>query len=561
MCRNCERNICKELPRLGVRLDFLERFIKENNIPSDWTTERVVQEIVKVQTQPHQRYTDVIEAKYPEEGYVGPEPSVFISHAWNRPFVELVTTLSRGRIFGRSNRKKYVWLDIFTVHQHDGKYKQMDLGTITECIRTIGYTVVILDNGISPEKFALIEKVSKPVALTRIWCLYEIWNTIRYGGDVRLISSSILFGGNGRCGWFVKRRPFEVSCLDAQATKAEDLSRNLAEMEHAEGLCPDRACAGNPLVALPYANVLKILADEGHEQKQAFCIKKCNRSRPEDFKYYVLFCKCCNKTLVCRDCLVSNTTMISLVDKTINDGILTLWAQQRFYLIYVVVAISCLILGVSYGIKRIIIDGDRDAASVHESMLLGVLLFFVMTMFLIFFSCICKMARMAKFYRCQLSEFWVLGLYVTASVFAVLVYYVGYVKDEENSFMSYSILSFCLCFFFVLDMILYLYRTRSLSRSCRINLIPGTWTWFFLFCWCYYPNCLSWLLCDCIWIKGHRHKAPRKCFKNMEAFCNKLLKPCSMCFTCGRPRGVSYVNNERKERRDVGVVNRGTSIL
>jgi len=518
-----------------------------------------VVEIVKVQTKEKQgRYTDVIEAKYPGEGYVG-EPSVFISHAWDRPFVE-VTTLCRGRVYGRCNRKKYVWLDIFTVHQHDGKYKQLDLRTITDCVRTIGYTVVILDNGISPEKFTLTEKVSEPVALTRIWCLYEIWNTIRHGGDVRLISSSILFGGVGRCGWFA-RRPFEVRCLDAEATQAEDLSRNLAEMEHAEGICPDEGCAGNPLDALPYTKVLKILADAGHEQKQASCIMKCNRSRPEDLNYYVLFCKCCKKTLVCRGCLVSGTSKIDVVDKTLNDGILRLWAQQRLYLIYVVAATTLLLLGVLYGIKRMIIDGNRDSASASESMVLGALLFFVMTMFLILLRCICKVARMAKFYCCQLSEIWVLGLYVTASVFTLLVYYLAYGYDDAVRFAYYTILCFCLCFFILLDMILYLYRTRSLSRSCRMNLFPGSWTWFFLFCCCYYPNCFSWLLCDCIWIKGHRHRAPRKCFKNMEAFCNKLLKPCSMCFTCGRPRGVSYINNERKERRDVGVVNRGTSIL
>jgi len=118
----------------------------------------------------------------------------------------------------------------------------------------------------------------------------------------------------------------------------------------------------------------------------------------------------------------------------------------------------------------------------------------------------------------------------------------------------YNILSFSLCFFIVLGMILCIYRTRSLSRSCRMNLGPGSWTWFLLFCWCYYPNCLSWLLCDQVWIEGHRDKAPRKCFKNMEAVCNKLFKPCSMCFTCGRARGVSYGYDERKECDAVEVV-------
>jgi len=541
MCRDCQRNTCKELPRLGVRLDFLERFIADNNIPSDWTTEKVVNEKVLPQTKSWERYTDVIEAKYPEEGYVGPEPSVFISHAWNRPFVELVMTLSRGRLYGKSNRKKYVWLDIFTVHQHPGKYKQMDLRTIIDCIRTIGYTVVILDNGISPEKFTLTEEVSEPVALTRIWCLFEIWNTIRYGGEVRLISSSILFGGVGRCGWFT-RRPFEVSCLNAEASRPEDLARNLAQMEHSKVVCTNETCSENQLLALPYANVLKIIKDASEDEKWAHYIKcnRCNRCQQEDFNYYVLFCNRCKINMICRDCCVSKTTMITLVDKTINDGILRLWALQRFYLIYVVGATAMLVVGAVYGVKRTIIEGDKELDSVHEAMVFGIYLFLVMTMFLILFACAWKMAHMARYYRFQLSEIGILKLYIAVSVFVVVCYYLRFSNDEEDSYTSYTILSFCICFLYLLTTILTLYRTRSLSRRCRINLTPGTWTWFFLFCWCYYPNCLSWLLCDCVWVKGHRHKPPRKLCKNMEAFCYKLLKPCSMCFACGRPRGISH---------------------
>jgi len=540
MCRDCENSTCRELPRLGVRLDFLERFIAENNIPSNWTPAEVVEKKVVPQTKYWERYTDVIEAKYPEEGYVGPEPSVFISHAWDRPFVELVTTLSRGRIYGRSNRKKYVWLDIFTVHQHPGKYKQMDLRTIVECVRTIGYTVVILDNGISPEKFTLTEKVSEPVALTRIWCLYEIWNTIRYGGEVRLISSSILFGGVGRCGWFT-RRPFEVNCLNANASRAEDLARNLAQMEHAEAVCTNDACAEHELVALPYAKVLEKIKVLGDEKKQAHHIEcqRCNRYRPDDFKYYVLFCERCKITMICRDCWVSKTTMITLVDKTINDGIVRLWAWQRFYLIYVVAATVILFSGALYGFKRAILEEDRTLNSANEAMVFGALVFLVMTMFLILFVCFVKTARMVKCYRFQLSELGVLLIYIVVSVIVILCYYLKYWNDPEDKYTSYTILSYCICFLYLLFTILVLFRTRSLGRRCRINLTPGTWPWFFLFCWCYYPVCLSWCLCDCVWVKGHRHKPPRKLCKDMEDFCFKLLRPCRMCFTCGRPRGMS----------------------
>jgi len=551
MCRDCEVKTCKELPRLGVRLDFLERFIKDHNIQPDWTTEKVVQDIIKRYTMKHQRFTDYIEHRYPEEGYVGPKPSVFISHAWSRPFVELVTSLSRGRVYGRSNRKKYVWLDIFTVHQHPGKFQQMDLRTITECIRTIGYTVVILDNGISPEKFTLTEEVKQPVALSRIWCLSEIWNTIRYGGEVQLISSGILFGGVGRCGWFT-RRPFEVSCLNAKATKKEDLSRILAEMEHAETVCND-PCAGHPLTALPYDNVVAFLEKARPEQKNDIldttisCIK-CGRSGKRNFKYYVLFCKSCKKTLLCRDCWVSKTTMITLVDKTINDGILRLWAEQRFYLIYVVLATLCIGFGGVYGIKRTFSDNEDTVTTAPEAMVLGVLYFLVVTMFLISFSVFCNIARMARFHCLQLSEVRLLVLYVSMSAFLVLLYYLA-IFDEEYHFASYTILSFCLCFLVVLCAILYLYRKRSLTRNFRMNITPGSWTWFFLFCWCYYPNCLSWILCDCVWIKGYRHKGPRKLCKNMEALCYALLKPCRMCFSCGKPRGISVneggIENQR----------------
>jgi len=168
--------------------------------------------------------------------------------------VELVYSLSKGRLYGCCNRKKYVWLDVFTVHQHEGKFKTMDLQAIPKCIETIRFTVVILDNGISNNWVSLLRKRTRPVAFSRIWCLDEIWSTLKYSGEVRLVPTSTSFGGVGMCGWFKSRRPFVVNCLDAEATVPYDLSRILAKMENAKAVCLSKGCKDkeNLLEAVPF---------------------------------------------------------------------------------------------------------------------------------------------------------------------------------------------------------------------------------------------------------------------------------------------------------------------
>jgi len=335
MYKDFEGTTVNVLPRLGVRLDFLERFIKDKKIPVNWTTQQVVTEIIIKDTKTDERYTDVIDREYPEEAYVGLNASVFISHAWSRRFVELAESLTTGRLFGRSNRQKYVWLDIFTVHQHGGPLQQLDLHTITECIQTIKYTAVILDDGLDNERtgnITLSEVISKPVALSRIWCLSEIWNTIRFGGEVQFINTGVLFGGVGRCGWF-DRRPFEVSCLNAEATKEEDLARILAEMEDAKAMCDELNCDSHRMKAFPFNRVFEILnTGKVNEQQKAISLKDtaltcsmCNCSKHENFKYYILFCEM-SKKIVCRNCVIKDRkdTYITEVDNTINDGILEL---------------------------------------------------------------------------------------------------------------------------------------------------------------------------------------------------------------------------------------------
>ena len=100
----------------------------------------------------------------------------FVSHAWGFNFQSLLQACQRFVIESCTNAEEangiYLWLDIFVVDQHAAMRGEMADDywetTFQECIRQIGHTVVVLDQ--------LPQAV--PTALTRIWCIWEMYSTI-----------------------------------------------------------------------------------------------------------------------------------------------------------------------------------------------------------------------------------------------------------------------------------------------------------------------------------------------------------------------------------------------
>ncbi|EFJ51290.1 hypothetical protein VOLCADRAFT_116515, partial [Volvox carteri f. nagariensis] len=136
-CEGAAVNSRKQVSECAVSLEFLLEFARE--VPEDWRTGRVVQELVQGFTQTHKcRFADLMPARHVKR------PDYFISHKWDSPFHYLVRS-------------------------HPGEGHDSDLVQVSNAITTAsGGTLVVLDRQAGP--------------LGRVWCLFEIWITVREKG-------------------------------------------------------------------------------------------------------------------------------------------------------------------------------------------------------------------------------------------------------------------------------------------------------------------------------------------------------------------------------------------
>ncbi|GFR50272.1 hypothetical protein Agub_g12459 [Astrephomene gubernaculifera] len=88
---------------------------------------------------------------------------------YNTVNAELVDGLL-ARFVGREQllRETFVWLDIFAINQHPDTTQAEDLSKLQEVVGSSQATLLVLDGD--------------GQVLTRIWCLYEIWQTVRQRG-------------------------------------------------------------------------------------------------------------------------------------------------------------------------------------------------------------------------------------------------------------------------------------------------------------------------------------------------------------------------------------------
>ncbi|GLI71003.1 hypothetical protein VaNZ11_016119 [Volvox africanus] len=280
----------------AVSLQFLIDFCR--TVPEDMPTWKVVTDVIVPATQQRQcRYVEMIEARH-----VGP-CDYFISHRWATPFshlvryvrkhlVELGDVVEEGGagIGGRSSAaaavaapagvvltkaestkkwksstadddeeagptrsadKVFVWCDIFAINQHPGQVQADDLAQLKDCVEASNQTLLCLDD--------------KGLVLTRIWCLYEIWNTILAGGPPKL---AVL-------GYDVNQDAFKevyitLDVSEAQATVDSDRVRILADIAASTGLQELNLVIKQSLVESTQAeaeNALKVMLPKAKEWK------------------------------------------------------------------------------------------------------------------------------------------------------------------------------------------------------------------------------------------------------------------------------------------------------
>ena len=93
------------------------------------------------------------------------EAKFFVSHAWQYKFLDMAEAIID---WGRTvDAPAYVWLDIVSVNQHaPEKPPEWWDSTFKSAVGDLGHTLLVL------------APLDKPLALTRVWCLWEVLCTI-----------------------------------------------------------------------------------------------------------------------------------------------------------------------------------------------------------------------------------------------------------------------------------------------------------------------------------------------------------------------------------------------
>ena len=104
-------------------------------------------------------------------------PTHFLSYSWAFPLEDIYgeamsITKTCGDDWG-------LWIDILTINQHQGEKTATDLQNLDRVIETIGNVVFIVD--------------SRGIAMSRVWCLYEVMTAVRCGAKI-----TALFMGESR---------------------------------------------------------------------------------------------------------------------------------------------------------------------------------------------------------------------------------------------------------------------------------------------------------------------------------------------------------------------------
>jgi ankyrin repeat protein len=164
----------QEFPVLGVSISFLKSF-KERWAPvyTRWSTSQVVKMIIKPLTSISKKSLcdDLIEAQSSDVS----EATVFLSHVWNESFADTMDAFLEVAESWRQSESSnvYVWIDVFSASQHtspDELPSSWWIAVFKQAIAKMGHLVMVM------------QPWAEPVALTRGWCILELFSCVSTGG-------------------------------------------------------------------------------------------------------------------------------------------------------------------------------------------------------------------------------------------------------------------------------------------------------------------------------------------------------------------------------------------
>lgn len=151
-----------EFPFLGISMEGILCFIKDNGGEEKFkqkTTSEVNKDLIIFVTS---SIADSYCKKFETSPFIG-KATVFVSHAWNYQFLNVVKALQRWLSFQQQGEGIYFWFDLFSNSQHDTTKKEFTwwINCFAKSIEKIGHTVLVLE-------------WCNPLPLTRMWCGWEL---------------------------------------------------------------------------------------------------------------------------------------------------------------------------------------------------------------------------------------------------------------------------------------------------------------------------------------------------------------------------------------------------
>ncbi|KAI8834626.1 hypothetical protein BJ741DRAFT_241212 [Chytriomyces cf. hyalinus JEL632] len=168
---------------LGVPLSFVQDFIQRSRSGAfkNLTTTDVCQRLVQPLTA-HTRRSVVDTLIMEGRSDLVSEAKWFVSHAWKYQFLDVIDALTDfAAKKGIPSKDFIIWFDLFSNSQHETANKPFEWweNTFMSAIKKMGQVVMVLIPW------------SEPIPLTRAWCIFEIYSTVKTGSvfDVAMPSS------------------------------------------------------------------------------------------------------------------------------------------------------------------------------------------------------------------------------------------------------------------------------------------------------------------------------------------------------------------------------------
>lgn len=161
--------------RTGISLAYLLDvfFEQEATQARDWDTHNICSKVIEPRCRNFQDpSTDLVGCRFADlldPSYVSTPPTFFFSHTWDgclREQLEEARSWCQRNGFGDA----YVWLDVMVLNQCEQPASKREsialanMPVMAEGIMSSRYTMLYLDRG--------------AYALTRMWCLFEVWVTL-----------------------------------------------------------------------------------------------------------------------------------------------------------------------------------------------------------------------------------------------------------------------------------------------------------------------------------------------------------------------------------------------